>query len=88
MDILKEVDWTCVDDEDIPCFKTGENHLNKNLWFHPSGEIRRYMDWWYLDDSGLPANAVDGGFLLELKGTEEIADYIDQQFCSATMTEH
>ena len=79
MDILLEIDWSEVADEDIPCGKADEGFDNKNLWMHPSGEVRTYKNWWYLDDNGRPSNAVDDGFLTELKDTAELAKHMDKQ---------
>ena len=78
MDILKEIDWTTIADEDIPCSKFNEGFNNENLWMHPSGQVRPYKNWWYLDDDGFPANAVDGGFLIELKDTAELSKHMDK----------
>ena len=80
--VLIEIDWSLVKDEDIPCAKVDGSVDNKNLWLHPCGEVRAYKNWWYLDDDGLPRNAVDDGILTELKDTEAMAEHIEEQLKS------
>lgn len=77
-DMLLEIDWSTVPDEDIPCAQVGKNYNNENLWLHPSGEVRQYKNWWYLDDDGRPANAVDSGLLTEMPGTARLAKEMDK----------